>query len=86
MNPLIIWATRDVSTLDHSSDDERLAHQRVHDAHELPPLERDGRWVAAIRRWAEQDAVAAEFDGRDAAHAATRARHGAASRQPSPGW
>lgn len=75
MNPLIIWATRDVRTLDHSTDDEKLRHQRVHDSDELTPLERDGRWAAAIHRWAMQDEAAALADQADGAHEVTRARH-----------
>ncbi|KQX06534.1 MULTISPECIES: hypothetical protein [unclassified Leifsonia] len=77
MNPLILWSTRDVRILDHSNDDESLRHQQLRDAAELEPLERDGRWAAAIHRWAMQDEAAALADQADAAHEATRARHSA---------
>ena len=79
MNPLTLWATRDVRVLDHSSDDESLRHQQVTEAAELEPLVRDGRWAAAIHRWAMQDEAAALADQADAAHEATRARHSAPS-------
>ncbi|MET0725392.1 MAG: hypothetical protein ABWY36_03515 [Leifsonia sp.] len=75
MNPLAFWATRDVRMLDHSTDDEALRHQRLDHVEELEPLDRDGRWAAAIHRWAQQDAAAAAADEADRAHAATRARH-----------
>lgn len=80
MNPLILWAVRDIRMLDHSGDDETLRHQQVHEAAELDPLERDGRWAAAIHRWAMQDEAAALADQADAAHEITRSRHSA---QPS---
>ncbi|MEJ3404530.1 hypothetical protein WDJ51_07290 [Rathayibacter sp. YIM 133350] len=76
MNPLIFWAIRDTRVLDHSSDDEHLAHQRLEHGDELAALDRDGRWVAAIRRWSQQDAEAATLDGRDQAHESIRAAHG----------
>ena len=83
MNPFAYWAAVHTELLDHGMDDLDLAQHRRAATDELTPLERDGRWAATIRRWAEQDAIAADADRIEAVAAEPRRRR---DHRPSPSW
>lgn len=84
MHPLAYWAIA-VTDPGHLGGDDRLGIHAPESTEELVHLEQDGRWAAAIRRWAEMDAVAEDSADRvvPAPELASRRSRG---QQTRPSW
>ncbi|GAA1442427.1 hypothetical protein [Leifsonia poae] len=58
MHPLTLWLTSIAELGERERDRAMERRQRESRGDELTPLARDGRWAAAMHRWAERSGVA----------------------------
>jgi len=70
MHPLTLWLTSISELAEREREREIVRRQHEIGAEPLTPLQRDGRWAAAMHRWAE-------LSEREAAARDTAARAGA---------
>ncbi|MFF1572034.1 hypothetical protein ACFVWR_04750 [Leifsonia sp. NPDC058292] len=54
MHPLTLWLTSIAELGERERERELMRRQREGSPEQLTPLQRDGRWAAAMHRWAEQ--------------------------------
>jgi hypothetical protein len=54
MHPLTLWLTSIAELGEREREREVIRRRHETDPVPLTPLERDGRWAAAMHRWAEQ--------------------------------
>jgi hypothetical protein len=54
MHPLTLWLTSIAELGEREREREAIRRQHETEPVPLTPLERDGRWAAAMHRWAEQ--------------------------------
>lgn len=93
MHPLALWLANATQFRERDRENRLLLRQRVArgNGEELGPLERDGRWAAAMHRWAEQERAArareveAQPDTRSAAQARSAAQPRSATNATTPG-
>jgi hypothetical protein len=59
MHPLTLWLTSIAELGEREREQAMLRRRRDSGTEQPPPLTRDGRWAAAIHRWAESEHAAA---------------------------
>lgn len=59
MHPLTLWLTSIAELGEREREQALLRTRRDSGTEQPPPLTRDGRWAAAIHRWAEEERASA---------------------------
>jgi hypothetical protein len=72
MHPLTLWLTSIAELGEREREREVIRRRHETDPVPLTPLERDGRWAAAMHRWAEQSEAQAQAAAQTALQQAAR--------------
>lgn len=72
MHPLTLWLTSIAELGEREREQALLRARRDSGTEQPPPLTRDGRWAAAIHRWAEDERASAPAPAPTPAAARTR--------------